>query len=206
MFIAGLTGNFGMGKSYVLSVFKSLGSIVIDSDAIVDRLLKDEKVINEIKNLLGNRVIDDDGLPDRKYIAEKIFSNNRLREQIEALLHPLVFMEIDSFIDRIKDKDKDKDRLVVVEVPLLFEGDYRDRFFRVITVHTTQRTAIERLKDKGISRNEALRRLKIQMPIKIKKKLADYLIDNNGPKQRTRKQVEMIYGSLIQDMREQQAS
>ncbi|MEC4675884.1 MAG: dephospho-CoA kinase [Nitrospirota bacterium] len=204
MFIAGLTGNFGMGKSYVLSVFKSLGAITMDSDGIVDQLLKDGKVINEIKNLVGNRVIDGDGLPDRKYIADKIFSNKWLREQVEALLHPLVFKKIDSFIDRIKDKDKD--RLVVIEVPLLFEGGYRDRFSRVITVYTTQRTAIERLKDKGISRNEALRRLKIQMPIKIKKKLADYLIDNNGPKQRTRKQVEMIYGSLIQEMRGQQAS
>lgn len=203
MFIAGLTGNFGMGKSYVLSVFKSLGAIVIDSDGIVDRLLKDEKVINEIKNLVGNGVIGDDGLPDRKYIAEKIFSNNRLREQLEALLHPLVFKEIESFIDRIEDKDKE--RLVIIEVPLLFEGGYRDRFSRVITVYTTQRTAIERLKDEGISRNEALRRLKVQMPINIKKKLADYLIDNNGPKQRTRKQVKMIYGSLIQEMREQQS-
>ncbi|RPI36227.1 MAG: dephospho-CoA kinase, partial [Nitrospiraceae bacterium] len=185
MYIAGLTGNYGMGKSFVLSVFKELGAEVLDSDEIVHGLLQDKKVISKVKKIMGGQGENEHGALIKKEIAKIIFNNNELRGRLEALLHPLVFHEIQNYLRKIKGKQ----RLVIVEVPLLFEGGHQGRFNRTITVHATQKTAIERLMKSGISRRNALKRPKAQLPIQIKKKRADYLIDNNGPKQKTRKQV-----------------
>jgi dephospho-CoA kinase len=94
MFIAGLTGNYGMGKSYVLSVFRELGAMVLDSDEIVHHLLQDKKVIVRVKKILGEKIEKEDGSIDKKEIAKIIFDNSELRGRLEMLLHKLVFDEI----------------------------------------------------------------------------------------------------------------
>jgi len=194
--VIGLTGNYGMGKSFVLSVFKELGAIVLDSDEIVSNLLEDKQIILKIKKILGDRVEKQDGTLDKLEIAKVIFENSILREKLEVLLHPMVFDNIQNNLNKISGKEK----LIIVEVPLLFEGGYQGRFEKTITVFTTRDTALERLTKAGISRSNALKRLKAQLPIQIKKKNADFLIDNNGPKQRTRIQVERIYHKLLDEM------
>ena len=194
--VIGLTGNYGMGKSFVLSVFKELGAIVLDSDEIVGQLLYDKKVILRIKKILGDRVEKQDGTLDKDEIAKIIFNNSGLRETLEVLLHPMVFDNIQNYLKKISGKR----RLIIVEVPLLFEGGSQGRFEKTITVFTTQKRALERLMKAGVSRGNAMKRLKAQLPIQIKKKNADFLIDNNGPKQGTRRQVEGIYIKLLDEM------
>ncbi|PKL52621.1 MAG: dephospho-CoA kinase [Nitrospira bacterium HGW-Nitrospira-1] len=196
MVIAGLTGNYGMGKSFVLSVFRELGAIILDSDEIINLLLEDKKVILSIKKILGGRVEKEDGMLDKVEVAKIIFNNSGLRHKLEALLHPMVFDKVESSLHKIKGKR----RIVIVEVPLVFEGGYQGRFDRTITVFTTQKAAIERLMKDGVSRSNAMKRLKAQLPIRIKKKKADYLIDNNGAKQKTRKQVKSIYKNLLKEI------
>lgn len=196
MLIAGLTGNYGMGKSYVLSVFRELGAMVLDSDEIVDHLLQDKRVVVRVKKILGEKIEKEDGSIDKKEIAKIIFDNSELREKLEVLLHEMVFDEIKNFLRKIKEKR----RLVVVEVPLLFEGGYQDRFDTTMTVYTTKKVAIERLMRAGISRANALKRLKAQLPIQMKKEKAEYLIDNNGSKRKTFRQVKKIYGKLCGEM------
>ena len=185
-----------MGKSYVLSVFKELGAMVLDSDDIVARLLQDRRVILKIRKILGSSVERDDGTLDKGEVAKIIFNNSELRIKLEVLLHPLVFASVEATLEKIKGKS----RLAIVEVPLLFEGGYQYRFDRTISVFTTQKTALERLMKSGVSRSNAIKRLKAQLPARTKKKLADYVIDNNGTKQRTRRQVEKIYQQLLEEM------
>jgi dephospho-CoA kinase len=197
MFMAGLTGNFGMGKSCVLSLFGDLGAVTLDSDRIVARLLDEDGVIREIAKLIGHDVITSDGGLDKKAVARKVFGDETSRRKIEALLHPLVFREIDRFTERIKDKNC----VVIIEVPLLFEGDHQGRFRKVITVYTSEETAIERLVNSGFSRAEATARLKAQLPIETKMTRADYTIDNSGKKEETKRQVEEIYRLLIAEMK-----
>ena len=74
--IIGLTGNYGMGKSFVLHAFKELGAIVLDSDEIVDLLLQEKKVILEVKKILGPSVVREDGTLDKAEIAKKIFDSS----------------------------------------------------------------------------------------------------------------------------------
>jgi dephospho-CoA kinase len=194
--VIGLTGNYGMGKSFVLSVFRELGAMVLDSDDIVNHLLQHKKVIQNVKVILGNCVEREDGGLDKSKIANIIFNNSKLREQLEVLLHPMVIQKIEESLQKMRGKR----RLVIVEVPLLFECEYQGRFSRTITVFTTQKEALERLMKAGVSRSNAMKRLKAQLPIQIKKKMADYLIDNNGTKQKTCKQVERIYKKLLDEM------
>ena len=196
MLVAGLTGNIGMGKSHVLSIFESLGAITIDSDVIVDSLLRDRHIINKIADILGKAVINNDGSLDKVAVAFNVFNNDKLRHKLEALIHPLVFKEIDSFLSSIRKKKC----IVIVEVPLLFEGKYQRHFDRTITVYTSKKTAFERLKLTGISKAQASKRMDAQMPIAFKKKLADYTINNGGTKQNTRKQVKFVYGLLLEEM------
>ena len=194
--VIGLTGNYGMGKSYVLSIFRELGAIVLDSDDIVAQLLQDSGVVLKIKKILGSGVEKDDGTLDKGEVAKLVFNNSELRSKLEVLLHPMVFARLESSLEKIKGRRS----LAVVEVPLLFEGGYQGRFNRTITVFTTQKAALERLMKAGVSRRNAMKRLKAQLPARTKKKLADYVIDNNGTKQRTRRQVEKIYYELIAEM------
>lgn len=196
MLIVGLTGNYGMGKSYVLSMFKGLGALTLDSDKIVDSLLKDKVVINKIIKIFGRDVLEKRGRLDKNKIAIKTFKNTKIRRKLEVLLHPLVFDRIQAFIKKIQHKKC----MLLVEVPLLFEGRYQGRFDKIITVYTTLKTAIERLNNSGVSHTDAVNRLKAQMPVKIKKEFSDFLIDNNGTKKDTRKQVAKIYKLLLQEI------
>jgi dephospho-CoA kinase len=197
MIVAGLTGNYGMGKSSVATLFRDLGAYTLDSDKVVAGLLKDESVIGQVAGLLGVAVLKADGSLNKPVIAGTVFQNKALRKRLEALLHPLVLEYIDASVKRIRDKNS----IVIVEVPLLFEGTFQDRFDRTITVYTNQKTALARLKKSGIARKDALARLKAQMDIRQKKKLSDFCIDNNGTKSRTAAQVRKIFQVLVNDNR-----
>jgi dephospho-CoA kinase len=196
MLIAALTGNFGMGKSYVLALFREFGAVTLDSDRIVALLLKEERVIEKVRLLLGNDVLAPEGGLDKKAVAGRIFHDRAAKERLEALLHPLVFEKVNDFIGRMKNRDS----LVIVEVPLLFEGNYEGGFEKVITVFTAEKTAIERLAAAGVSQDDALARMKHQLPISEKKERADYVVDNSGSKEETRAQVKKVYLSLRGEM------
>jgi dephospho-CoA kinase len=193
--LIGLTGNYGMGKSSVLSMFRELGAAVLDSDEIVRELLCEKEVIRKLTEILGEQVANADGTLDKAAVAEMIFNSLESRKKIEALLHPMVLERVDREVRKLKGQK----RVVIVEVPLLFEGEYQCRFDRTITVYTTQKEAVERLARAGVSRRNALKRMKAQMPISLKKKKADYLIDNGKTKQHARKQVEKLYRKLLDE-------
>lgn len=195
MLIAALTGNYGMGKSTVLACFNALGAVTIDSDRIVAELLDRRPVVAEIVRTLGPDVLGPDGRLDRKRTAGLVFGDERKRRKLEKLLHPLVFQEVEKRIRKIRARHA----VVIVEVPLLFEGKYQARFARTITVHTTRKTALKRLAGSGISAREASRRLRAQLPISVKKKLADFTVDNNGSRASTRLQVGRIYRALCSE-------
>lgn len=193
MVLAGLTGNFGMGKSSVLRFFEGLGAVTISCDAIVGELLEKREIIESLRGLLGEGVTGPgDGL-DKKGMARKIFRDAVSKKKVEDLLHPLVFAEIDKTIRRPEYAGS----IIVVEVPLLFESGSEGRFDRTITVHTSEEEALHRLEQKGICREEGLARLHSQLPIGEKVRRSDFVIDNGGSPEETKRQVEEIYEKLV---------
>lgn len=188
--VIGLTGNYGMGKSTVARLFREAGAVTLDLDEIVDRLLSEGFVIDGIKRILGDEVFSGKEL-NRSRIAKIIFEDKEKRELLEGFLHPLVIERMRNFL-----KKRDEKEIIIVEIPLLFEKGYEREFDKVITVYTDAETALKRLSDKGTGRNEALMRLRAQMSVEEKIKRSDFVINNNGTIEETKKQVLDIYEKL----------
>ncbi|MFA6054615.1 MAG: dephospho-CoA kinase [Thermodesulfovibrionales bacterium] len=196
MLLVALTGNYGMGKSALLNMFGKLGAHTIDSDEVVGSLLKEQKVLDKIRDILGAEVFDPEGGLDRKKVADAIFKDSALRASLENLLHPLVFDGIDAVIAQREGEDA----IMVVEIPLLFERGYEKKFNRTITVFTDEATALARLEKKGIGRPEALQRLRAQIPILDKIGKSDFVIDNNGSPEDAMSGVKRIYERLLKEV------
>lgn len=190
----GLTGNLGMGKSTVSELFKKLGAQVINADKIVESLLDEPDVVEEIERLFGKEVLIN-GKVNKNYIANIVFENPLMRIYLENIIHPKVFEKIDEIIKNLPKRGDPT--IVVVEAPIIFERGYQNKFDVIITVFTSEETAIERLEKKGVSKEEAIRRLKSQFPIEMKKSKSDYIIDNSGSLEETALQVEAIFQKLI---------
>jgi dephospho-CoA kinase len=196
MFLVALTGNYGMGKSTVLSMFKDLGVATVDTDKLVESLFIEKKVLVKIKKLLSDRVFYKNGNLNKKKVAEIVFKDASLRYSLEDILHPLVFERIKDFTNQMNVSD----RLLIIAVPLVYERGYENRFDRTIVVYTKEEVALNRLKKNGIPKKDALLRLKAQLPIENKMKKADFLIDNNSTLKETVAQVKKIYKKLMKDV------
>ncbi len=194
MVIVGLTGNFGMGKSTVANIFKELDATIIDTDEIVKKLLLRTDVIEEIKKAFGDDVVVD-GSINKKLLSQLVFDYPYLRISLEDILHPKVFKAIEFEIH--KHKLSDDKKIILIEAPVLFERGYQNRFDIIITVFTTEDIAIERLKKKGITEEEARKRLTSQFPVQLKVSKSDYSIDNSKTIEHTKEQVIAIYQQLM---------
>ncbi|MEW5744355.1 MAG: dephospho-CoA kinase [Nitrospirota bacterium] len=191
MIIVGLTGNYGMGKSTVARLFRELGAFTIDTDAVVGELLGEQPVIDAVKNAFGEEVVRDSTI-DRQRLAGIVFQSAPLRIALENILHPKVF-------DAVKEKIAalgSRADVVIIEAPVLFERSYQSKFDRIITVFADEETTLKRLQEKGVSEEEAMRRLSSQFPIEMKANRADFTIDNSAGLESTRQQVQAIYRKL----------
>ncbi len=193
----GLTGNFGMGKTTVLGMFKKLGAHTYNIDEFVHTILRRDSIIRKMSGLLGDAVLmnSSSGMSlNKKKVAAIIFNYPDKRKAMEAIIHPDVLKEITSVRSHILKKDPDA--FIVFEVPLLFEAGYVKRFDKTIVVHSTRQTAINRLTKKGFTKDDISKRFRSQMPIYKKKKLADFLIENNGDIKTTSHRVKRIFNRL----------
>ncbi|MFN3396268.1 MAG: dephospho-CoA kinase [Thermodesulfovibrionales bacterium] len=181
--VIGLTGNYGMGKSTVAGLFREAGAVTLDLDDVVDELLNEDAVIERIVEILGGSVLSE-GRLNRPKIAEIIFTDREKRELLEGLLHPLVIKRMKEFLKKV-----DKRKVIIIEIPLLFERQYEGEFDKTITVYTDEGLALKRLEGKGIKREDALMRLQAQMSIEEKIGRSDFAINNNGTIDETRQQV-----------------
>lgn len=191
--VVALTGNYGMGKSTIARFFREVGAITLDLDAIVDELLRDNSVIKEIRNVFGNGVFSGKDI-NREKIAEIVFSDKEKRDLLERIIHPLVIERMREFL-----KKADRERVIIVEIPLLFEKGYENEFDKIITVYTDIEIALKRLENRGVRRDQALMRLRAQMPVDEKVRKSDFVIDNNGMLNDTKRQVIKIYDRLRYD-------
>jgi dephospho-CoA kinase len=194
MTIVCLTGNYGMGKSTVAKMFSRLGAITIDTDMVVHKLLDDEDVVSEVKKAFGDDV-EVDGRLNKRLISKAVFSYPHLRISLENILHPRVFREVDAKAAELARLNPYS--ILIVEAPVIFERGYQGRFDRIITVFTSEETALRRLADKGVSVDEARIRLNSQFPIEKKLAGSDFTIDNNDDMEHTLEQARHIYSELV---------
>ena len=188
----GLTGNFGMGKTTVLHLFRKLGAYTFNVDKFVHKILNKPETIKEIARTLGDDIlIRGPKLSINKgRVAKLIFNDSKKRKAVEKIIHPQVLKTIKTSRSNILKKSPSA--LIIFEVPLLFEAGYENFFDKTVVAYCNEKTAIDRLIAKGFSRDEILKRMRAQMPITKKKKLADFVINNNGDISNTERQIRRI--------------
>jgi len=194
----GLTGNFGMGKTTVLALFRKSGAYTFNIDKFVHDILLEPETIKKISYALGEDIlIKNTKLSINKArVARLIFNDSDKRKTLEKIIHPQVLKIIKATRSEILKKNPSA--LIIFEIPLLFEAGYEKYFDKTIVIYCNRNTAISRLVKKGFSLDEAYKRLRAQMPITKKKKLADFVITNNYDIENTEKQVRRIFEKLKQ--------
>ena len=196
MLAVALTGNYGMGKTTVLEMFRDLGAATLEADEVVGTLLNNTAVLKRIRREFGDEVFSGGGNLNRKKLSSIIFKDSGKRDSLEKILHPLVFERIEEFLKEEANRATRRN-VVIIEIPLLFEKGYTKRFSKNIVVYTDEETALTRLHESGITRDNAMMRLNAQMPVKEKIKRADFVINNSGALERTRTQVKETYHKLL---------
>lgn len=169
-----VTGGIASGKSLVSAWFEKKGYRVIYADRIGHECMKNAEVKSEIRERFGNDVFDNDML-NRKKLGQQVFGNNRKLAQLNSILHPRIRKTMSEIIRASKNK------ILIFEIPLLFENNLESCFDYIITVSTVKQEQIRRLKARdGIDQENALKRIETQLSDDYKRKKADFVIDNNG--------------------------
>lgn len=194
--VIGLTGSIATGKSTVVEWFKKKHVPVIDADQIAREIVEPHQpMLMRLKDTFGEEIIQQDGSLDRALLGQMIFNDETLRQTLDELMHPAI---VEEMISRRDDYIKQDVPLVILDIPLLFEGGLTDLVDRVAVVYTTEPVQLERLmKRNNLSRQEAERRIKAQWSIEKKKDLATDVIDNNGSLALTYQQCEELYRLYI---------
>jgi dephospho-CoA kinase len=195
MIIVGLTGSVGSGKSTVSNFFKDLGAYIIDWDELARKVTRPHsKAWKEIVGYFGKRILNDDLTINRQKLADMVFSNKEELAKLNQIVHPEVFREDERATSEITSHEPGA--LIIKDIPLLFEVTRPIFVDKVVVVSASEQTQLRRLEEKGINRRDAQRRIESQLPVEEKIESADFVINNDGPLEETRRQVEKIYSVL----------
>ena len=193
----GVTGGIATGKNLVTNYFKELGCYIIDADEIYHELIYPGKPLwKKLVEEFGSTILHSQNMIDRKRLGDIVFNNKEALKKLNSITHNEIIKKIE---ERAKLHENDY-KIIVINAALLIEAGAKKIVDKVIVVWTDEQTQLERLmKRDNISKNEAEKRIKSQMSLKEKLKYADYVIDNNGSKEQTKKQVIDLYKELIKD-------
>ena len=191
-----MTGNIGSGKSTVAAMLRDAGIPVLDADRISrDVTAPGGRAYDAVVQAFGRGILRGDGSIDRKRLGEIVFSDTGSRERLERITHPAIFGAMKEAIAGI---ERGGHRAAVVEAALIHESGKKGLFEAVISVTCDRETAISRLAAReGMSRSRAEARLRAQMDADRKAGASDYVIDNSGDVESTRRQVDAIVRALL---------
>ncbi|MCJ8010198.1 dephospho-CoA kinase [Paenibacillus sp. KQZ6P-2] len=189
----GLTGGIATGKSTVSALLVGKGALLVDADVIArEVMLPGHPVLEAVVGHFGQAVLLADGTLDRKKLGDIVFRDPSQRQALNDITHPAIRREIREQMESLERKNPDK--LVVVDIPLLFESGLEHMFERVMVVYTPRVIQLERLMDRNqMTKNEASARIGSQMDIEEKKLKADIVIDNSGNAEQTKRQIDEFW-------------
>jgi len=191
--IIGLTGGIATGKSQSSKIFKELGCYIIDADKLSRTLTtKDSRCLKEIVGAFGTDVLKDDGTLNRKKLGQIVFNNKQSKIELERIIHPHIIRRTNEIIAK-----KYNTTDIIVDAPLLFEVGLDRICDKVIVIYAKYHLQLARfMKRDNISKEEAIKRIALQMPIEDKMKLADITIDNSGTILELKKNIKFIYKEI----------
>ncbi|MBM4125406.1 MAG: dephospho-CoA kinase [Nitrospira sp.] len=193
MILVGLTGGLATGKSTVARLFQACGARVIHADDLARQVVRPGKPAwRDIVRVFGRTILRADRTIDRDALAAIVFRNPAQLRRLNAIVHPRVAREQARLTAAIARKQPRA--VVVYDVPLLFEAGVDQRVDRIVVVAADRHTQIARLAARnGLTRAEALRRIRAQLPLSQKKSQADEVLDGTLPLATLRRAVRRIY-------------
>jgi dephospho-CoA kinase len=191
----GLTGGIASGKSVVAAVLRELGFPVLDADSISHKLMEPGQTAHdEILQAFGAELADSSGRVDRHKLAALVFANPAKLARLNSILHPrveqIIFRQLDDW------QKSDAHPAAFVEAALLIEAGMAARLDGLVVAWCTPEQQLERLRARGMSETEALRRIAVQLPMEEKLKCATYTINCSGTLDETRAQVLALAAKL----------
>lgn len=188
--IYGLTGGIASGKSTASDILKSLNVKVFDSDKCVKELWNsNNELISKVNNKYNINIKTKEG---KKDLSNIIFNDELERFYINSLIHPLVFDEINNFIEK-----NINEKFIIIDMPLLFEVGYENKVDKTILIYSSKKNQINRLiKRDNLTIKEAKLRIKAQIRLKDKRKMSHYIINNNKTKEDLIKNIKLLYEVL----------
>ncbi|CAA7602228.1 dephospho-CoA kinase [Acididesulfobacillus acetoxydans] len=197
MWLIGLTGGIGSGKSSVARWLREHGIPVLDADAMVRRLLQgDAETVTMIRQAFGPKVIAEDGQVERRKLARVVFADVQAREALEGIVYPRIER---LRLEEMRTLEDCGHRLAIWDVPLLFEKNLRGNVQETLLIWVPVEVQIERVRRRdGWTRADILARLAAQMPLDDKRKLADVMIDNSGDWSETENQLVEYWRTLAE--------
>ena len=195
MLVVGLTGGICSGKSTVAAMFGQLGAVVIDADRVAhDLQAPGQPLFEAIVSAFGQQIVGDEGRIDRRKLGAIVFADPKARARLEEILHPAIIAECER---RIQHAAASGATVCLLDAALLIESGSHARFDRIVLVEASEAVQFERLVARmGIGRDEAMQRIRSQMPGEAKRRHAHFHIDNGGRLEETARQVKAVWNQL----------
>jgi dephospho-CoA kinase len=196
MLRVGLTGGIATGKTTVGRMFEDLGCHHLDSDQITYQLFEPGQPVHDaVIEGFGQRIVGPSGAIDRKVLGEIVFNDPAAREKLNRLVHPAIIQRQKDWLDELEAKEPNA--IGIVSAALMIEVSTYKNYEKLIVVSCTPEEQRERLALRsGLSREQIEARIASQMTVSEKVKYADFVIDNSGDLENTRKQVEAVNSRL----------
>ncbi|MGH7366400.1 MAG: dephospho-CoA kinase [Candidatus Rokuibacteriota bacterium] len=203
--LVGLTGGIATGKSTVTGLLASPSVRVADADALAREVVEPGTPAHaQIVAEFGKDVLQPDGRLDRARLGEIVFPDEVRRKRLEAITHPAIRARFEKIVADLERAGFDG--LLIWDAALLIEGGGHKKMDRTVVVTTDPATQLRRLMERDGGSEEAARaRVASQMPLAVKARYADHVIDNSGAREQTAARVREVYRSLLDDLRRRQA-
>jgi dephospho-CoA kinase len=197
MLYVGLTGSIASGKSTVSSALAARGATIIDSDQLSrDAVAPGSATLKAVAARFGESVLQADGALNRAALRQVVFNDTQAREDLNNLVHPAVRALREQ---RLAEARARGDRIVIADIPLLFELGMQNQFDAVIVVDATEAHRLERLMaTRGLSPRDAQAMIDSQWPTERKRAGATWVIDNNGTPEDLAPQIDALWTALLQ--------
>jgi len=197
MLIVGLTGGIVSGKTTVARIFERLGAKIIDLDEIARQIVKpQQKAWKKIVQNFGVEILKDNQEINRKKLAKIVFSNQEKLNLLNQITHPVIIEVMKEQLNQIS-KQTSEDVICMIDAPLLFEAHIEHMMDKIIVVYINEKEQMTRLLQReGLSKDDAIKRMRAQIPIEDKVHLADYVIDNSFSIEQTKEQVCQLWLEL----------
>lgn len=196
MDVYGLTGGIGSGKSTVTDLLEEYGVPVVSADELSRIVVaKGSAGLADVVQRFGTEVLDTAGELDRRKMASIVFQDTSQRRELEAILHPRIRERFEQVLDAL---EKAGHNVAVYEVPLLFEKNLHSDMKAVILVTAPEAVRVARVRQRDdVTQTEVRARISAQMPESLKRKRADYVIENDGSVDDLRREVEFLLARFL---------